>query len=167
MEGTSIAKYFNRIYACEFHYNTNGNADWPAQVVNYSTKTQFFFRISKGALDLHDDSVVNSYVPATSRSVPYTNMIYIGDGLTDVPCMKLVRDRGGESIALYHGKNKDRVEKLLLENRVGFICPANYSKNTELDNTVKKIIDKMVIADELAREHEKQFNEAKEQKEGK
>ena len=81
--------------------------------------------------------------------------------------MKLVRDRGGESIALYHGKNKDRVEKLLLENRVGFICPANYSKNTELDNTVKKIIDKMVIADELAREHEKQFNEEKEQKEGK
>ena len=166
MEGTAIAKYFKRIYACEFHYNTNGNADWPAQVVNYTTKTQFIFRISKGALDLHDDSVVNSYVPSASRSVPYTNMIYIGDGITDVPCMKLVRDRGGESIALYHGKNKDRVQKLLLEKRVGFICPANYSKNTELDNTVKKIIDKMIIADELAREHEKQYNEAKEQKEG-
>lgn len=166
MEGTAIAKYFKRIYACEFHYNTNGNADWPAQVVNYTTKTQFIFRISKGALDLQDDSVVNSYVPATSRSVPYTNMIYIGDGITDVPCMKLVRDRGGESIALYHGKNKDRVQKLLLEKRVGFICPANYSKNTELDSTVKKIIDRMIIADELAREHEKQYNEAVEQKEG-
>lgn len=163
MEGTSIAKNFKRIYACEFHYNTNGNADWPAQVVNYTTKTQFIFRISKGALDLYDDSVVNSYMPMHSRSVPYSNMIYIGDGLTDVPCMKLVRDRGGESIALYHGKNKERCQKLLLENRVGFICPANYSKNSELETTIKTIIDKMKIADDLGREHEKQYNEAKAQ----
>ena len=163
MEGTSIAKNFKRIYACEFHYNTNGNADWPAQVVNYTTKTQFIFRISKGALDLYDDSVVNSYMPMHSRSVPYSNMIYIGDGLTDVPCMKLVRDRGGESIALYHGKNKERCQKLLLENRVGFICPANYSKNSELEMTIKTIIDKMKIADDLGREHEMQYNEAKAQ----
>lgn len=163
MEGTSIAKNFKRIYACEFHYNTNGNADWPAQVVNYTTKTQFIFRISKGALDLYDDSVVNSYMPMHSRSVPYSNMIYIGDGLTDVPCMKLVRDRGGESIALYHGKNKERCQKLLLENRVGFICPANYSKNSELETTIKTIIDKMKIADDLGREHEMQYNEAKAQ----
>lgn len=163
MEGTSIAKNFKRIYACEFHYNTNGNADWPAQVVNYTTKTQFIFRISKGALDLYDDSVVNSYMPMHSRSVPYSNMIYIGDGLTDVPCMKLVRDRGGESIALYHGKNKERCQKLLLENRVGFICPANYSKNSELETTIKTIIDKMKIADDLGREHEKQYSEAKAQ----
>ena len=156
-------KNFKRIYACEFHYNTNGNADWPAQVVNYTTKTQFIFRISKGALDLYDDSVVNSYMPMHSRSVPYSNMIYIGDGLTDVPCMKLVRDRGGESIALYHGKNKERCQKLLLENRVGFICPANYSKNSELETTIKTIIDKMKIADDLGREHEKQYSEAKAQ----
>ena len=160
IEGTPIAKYFKRIYACEFHYNTNGNADWPSQAVNYTTKTQFIFRISKGALDLYDDSAVNSYMPTTKRSVPYSNMIYIGDGLTDVPCMKLVRDRGGESIALYHGKNKDRVQKLLLEKRVGFICPANYSKGSELEFLIKKIIDKMVIADSLAREHELQFDQA-------
>jgi hypothetical protein len=81
--------------------------------------------------------------------------------------MKLVRDRGGESIALYHGKNKERVQKLLLENRVGYICPANYSKNSELDATVRKVIDKMAIADELAREHEKQYNEAIEGSKGK
>lgn len=160
IEGTPIAKYFKRIYACEFHYNTNGNADWPSQAVNYTTKTQFIFRISKGALDLYDDSAVNSYMPTTKRSVPYSNMIYIGDGLTDVPCMKLVRDRGGESIALYHGKNKDRVQKLLLEKRVGFICPANYSKGSELELLIKKTIDKMVIADSLAREHELQFDQA-------
>ena len=161
MEGTPIAKHFKRIYGCEFHYNTNGNADWPAQVVNYTTKTQFIFRISKGALDLYDDSLVNSYMPMHSRSVPYSNMIYIGDGLTDVPCMKLIRDRGGESIALFHGKNKNLSQKLLLEKRVGFICPANYSKNSELEITVKTIIDKMKIAEDLEREHEKQYEEAK------
>lgn len=161
MEGTPIAKHFKRIYGCEFHYNTNGNADWPAQVVNYTTKTQFIFRISKGALDLYDDSLVNSYMPMHSRSVPYSNMIYIGDGLTDVPCMKLIRDRGGESIALFHGKNKSLSQKLLLEKRVGFICPANYSKNSELEMTVKTIIDKMKIAEDLEREHEKQYEEAK------
>ena len=161
MEGTPIAKHFKRIYGCEFHYNTNGNADWPAQVVNYTTKTQFIFRISKGALDLYDDSLVNSYMPMHSRSVPYSNMIYIGDGLTDVPCMKLIRDRGGESIALFHGKNKSLSQKLLLEKRVGFICPANYSKNSELEITVKTIIDKMKIAEDLEREHEKQYEDAK------
>ena len=166
INGTPIAKEFKKIYACEFHYNNSGNADWPQQVVNYTTKTQFIFRISKGVLDTMDDKRLNSYTRESERTIPYRNMIYIGDGITDVPCMKLVRDRGGESIALYHGKNKDRVQKLLLEKRVGFICPANYSKNTELDNTVKKIIDKMIIADELAREHEKQYNEAVEQKEG-
>lgn len=160
IEGTSIAKNFKRIYACEFHYNTNGNADWPTQVVNYTTKTQFIFRISKGALDLYDDSVVNSYMPAASRSVPYNNMIYIGDGLTDVPCMKLVRDRGGNSIALYHLNEKERVLKLLREKRVDFVCPANYSKNSELETKIKMIIDRMAIADTLAREHENQINEA-------
>ena len=161
MEGTPIAKHFKRIYGCEFHYNTNGNADWPAQVVNYTTKTQFIFRISKGALDLYDDSLVNSYMPMHSRSVPYSNMIYIGDGLTDVPCMKLIRDRGGESIALFHGKNKSLSQKLLLEKRVGFICPANYSKNSELEITVKTLIDKIKIAEDLEREHEKQYEDAK------
>lgn len=160
MEGTPIAKYFKRIYACEFHYNTNGNADWPSQVVNYTTKTQFIFRISKGALDLYDDSAVNSYMSPTRRSVPYQNMIYIGDGMTDVPCMKLVRERGGESIALYHGNNKERVQNLLLENRVGYVCPANYSKGSELETLIKTVIDKMVIADELAKKHEIQFEEA-------
>lgn len=158
MEGTDIAKYFKRIYGCEFHYNTNGNADWPCQIVNYTTKTQFIFRISKGALDLHDDSVVNSYMSMRDRSVPYTNMIYIGDGLTDVPCMKLIKDRGGQSIALYH-KNKERVQKLIHEKRVNFVCPADYREDSELDLTVKCIVDKIIADNELARLHEEQKEE--------
>lgn len=161
MEGTPIAKYFKRIYACEFHYNTNGNADFPSHVVNYTTKTQFIFRISKGALDLYDDSVVNSYMSVTERSVPYSNMIYIGDGLTDVPCMKLIRERGGESIALYH-KDKQRVQKLLLERRVSFCCEANYEEGKELDTTIKQVMKKMAIQDALSKKHDRQVREIKE-----
>ena len=162
IEGTSVAKKgaFEKIYASSFYYNERGVAEWPAQVVNYTNKTQFLFRIEKGVLDINDPGVNDYFRPAEIR-VPFRNMIYIGDGLTDVPCMKLIRDRGGESIALFHGKNKSLSQKLLLEKRVGFICPANYSKNSELEMTVKTIIYKMKIAEDLEREHEKQYEEAK------
>ena len=102
IEGTSIAKEFKRIYACEFYYNKSGNADWPKQVINFTTKTQFIFRISKGALEQLDDQKLNSVMDNDDRRIPYRNMIYIGDGMTDVPCMKLVTMRGGEAIAIYH-----------------------------------------------------------------
>lgn len=156
MEGTPIAKYFKEIYGCEFHYNTNGNADWPTQVVNYTTKTQFLFRINKGALDVNDHTTVNTYIPQSERKVQYRNMIYIGDGLTDVPCMTLVKERGGESIALYHGQKIDRVANLLLEDRVGFICNANYTKDSELELLIQRVISNMVTKDKLIVEHEMQ-----------
>lgn len=161
MEGTSIAKYFKEIYGCEFHYNTNGNADWPTQVINYTTKTQYLFRINKGSLDVNDNTTINTYVPHSERKIHFRNMIYIGDGLTDVPCMTLVKERGGESIALYHSKHKDRVSKLLLENRVGYICNANYTKDSELETLVQRIISNMIIKDDLIKEHENQIEDAK------
>ena len=140
INGTSIAKEFKRVYACEFHYNNSGNADWPQQVVNYTTKTQFIFRISKGVLDTMDDKRLNSYTKASERTIPYRNMIYIGDGLTDVPCMTVVKDRGGESIAIYHRGEKQTAEKLLREKRVTFMCKADYSQDSQLESIVKKII---------------------------
>ena len=161
MEGTSIAKYFKEIYGCEFHYNTNGNADWPTQVINYTTKTQYLFRINKGSLDVNDHTTINTYVPHSERKVHFRNMIYIGDGLTDVPCMTLVKERGGESIALYHGQHKDRVAKLLLENRVGYICNANYTKDSELECLVQRIIFNMITKEDLIQEHENQIENAK------
>lgn len=156
IEGTPIAKYFKRIYACEFHYNTNGNADWPSQAVNYTTKTQFIFRISKGALDLYDDSAVNSYMPTTKRSVPYSNMIYIGDGLTDIPCMTMLKKQGGKSIGVYVAKHKERVQQFLVDDRVNYVCPANYKENSYLDKTVKLIIKSTCLISELAYLEEKQ-----------
>lgn len=159
IEGTPIAKYFKRIYACEFHYNERGNADWAQQAINYTTKTQFIFRISKGVLDKMDDYTLNSYVSEDDRRIPYRNMIYIGDGLTDVPCMTVVRTRGGESIALYHKKERNKVYKLIKENRVGYIARADYSVGSELETIVKEVIHKMAINDHLSKLHVAQLTE--------
>ncbi|HPX20557.1 MAG TPA: haloacid dehalogenase-like hydrolase, partial [Bacilli bacterium] len=150
IEGTSIAHEFKRIYACEFHYNERGNAVWPRQVVNFTTKTQFLFRISKGVLDVLDDLTLNSYMSDEDRRIPYRNMIYLGDGITDVPCMKLVKQYGGQSIALYHGDDMTKVHKLLGENRVNYICNSDYRKGSELEKIVKLILTRMAITNKLA-----------------
>ncbi len=161
IQGTEIAKYFKRIYACEFHYNERGNADWAQQAINFTSKTQFIFRISKGVLDTSEDYVLNSYVAPDDRRIPYRNMIYIGDGLTDVPCMTVVKSRGGESIAIYHQDELDKAHKLILENRVGYMAFADYSEGSKLEKIVKQIINQMTINDRMARLHADQFQEAK------
>lgn len=159
IQGTSISKYFKRIYACEFHYNERGNADWAQQAINFTSKTQFIFRISKGVLDTSEDYVLNSYVAPDDRRVPYRNMIYIGDGLTDVPCMTVVKSRGGESIAIYHKDEREKAFKLIKENRVGYMAYADYSEGSDLEKIVKQIIEKMAINDKMARLHVDQLAE--------
>ena len=150
IEGTPIAKEFKKIYACEFHYNERGNADWAQHAVNFTTKTQYLFRISKGVLDVLDDVKLNTNMADDERRIPYRNMIYLGDGITDVPCMKLVKQYGGQSSAIYQKKHKSKVEVLLRDERVNFICEADYTEGSELDNIIKLIIQKMAVVDELA-----------------
>ncbi len=150
IEGSSIYNSFKKTYACEFLYDINGVAVWPKNVVNFTTKTQFLFRINKGVLGISDDKKLNTYVPMEERRIPFRNMIYIGDGLTDVPCMKLVKESGGQSIAVYKRGRKNTAAKLLTENRVNFITEANYSEGRELDMIVKTIIDKMSVVDRLS-----------------
>lgn len=157
IEGSEIEKHFKEIYACEFHYNENGVADWPLLSVNYTAKTQFLFRINKGVLDISNDYDLNKYVEDDDRSIPFRNMIYIGDGFTDVPCMKLVKVNGGYSIAVYKKRQKQKVEDLLIHNRVDFIALADYSENNELDCIIKKIIDKIVIVSGLISTNRKQI----------
>jgi 2-hydroxy-3-keto-5-methylthiopentenyl-1-phosphate phosphatase len=107
IEGTKIAKngVFEKIYASSFYYNDHGVAIWPAQVVNYTSKTQFLFRIEKGVLDINDPGV-NEYFQPEEIRVPFRNMVYIGDSDTDIPCMKLVNSYGGHSIGVYNADNK-------------------------------------------------------------
>ena len=155
IEGSSIKDCFKSIFACEFLYDENGAAVWPKTDVNYTNKTQFVYRINKGVLDVANDVDLNRSMPDDSKRVPFCNMIYIGDGLSDVPCMKMMKAYGGYSIAVYQ-KRDSKVEALLNRDRVDFIYPADYSDGTGLDMTVKNIIKKMAIADKLTAENSSQ-----------
>ena len=155
IEGTPISKCFKSIFACEFLYDENGNGVWPKTDVNYTNKTQFVYRINKGVLDVANDNDLNRSMPDDSKRVPFCNMIYIGDGLSDVPCMKMMKAYGGYSIAVYQNKDS-KVEDLLKKGRVDYIYPADYSENTGLDITVKNIIRKMSISETLYDEYTKQ-----------
>lgn len=151
IEGTSISKYFKSIFACEFLYDENGNGIWPKTDVNYTNKTQFVYRINKGVLDVANDNDLNRSMPDDSKRVPFCNMIYIGDGLSDVPCMKMMKAYGGYSIAVYQNRDS-KVEDLLKNDRVDYIYPADYRDGTGLDTTVKNIIRKMAVSDILFNE---------------
>lgn len=143
IEGSSIFKHFKEVFACEYLYDENNVACWPKNAVNYTTKTQFPFRINKGILDISKNEELNTYTPEEQRPVPFKNMIYIGDGLTDVPCMKLIKLNGGHSIAVFTDGNKASVESLLEHQRVDYILPADYSKGSALDNTIQAILKKL------------------------
>ena len=152
IEGTEIAGEFDKIYASSFCYDEDGVAVWPAQVINFTNKTQFLFRISKGVLGINDDAV-NDYFPPDKMRVPFRNMVYIGDSETDIPCMKLVNSYGGHSIGVYDpvSGNKDRVYKLIRENRIKYFAPADYTEGAELDGLIRGIIDKTAETDKLER----------------
>ena len=130
---------------------------WPKLAVNFTAKTQFVYRINKGVLDVSDDKTLNDSMPDDSKRVPFTNMIYVGDGLSDVPCMKMMRAYGGQAIAVYQETNRPGVEDLLAKGRVDFIFPADYSEGTVLDTTVKDIIRKMAVTDRLWEENAQQL----------
>ena len=144
VEGCAIAKYFEKIYACTYLYDNQGEACWPAVVVDYTKKTQFLFKISKGVLEVSDRVRVNEYMPEEERPVPLDRMIYFGDGETDVPCMRTVKAEGGHSFAVYGNEKKREVaEQLLAEGRVNFACEADYSENGEIMKIVRHILDKV------------------------
>ena len=159
IEGSGICHEFKKVYACEFLYDAEGLASWPKLDVNFTNKTQFIYRINKGVLDVSDDRTLNSSMPDDSKRIPFTNMVYIGDGLSDVPCMKMMRSYGGQAIAVYQDSNRQGVEELLSRRRVDFIFPADYREGTDLDLTVKNVIRKMSIADALAEENACQFRQ--------
>lgn len=149
VEATSIAKEFKAIFGCEYIYDEEGEAIWPKVMINYTQKTQYIFRISKGLINDNDDKKINE--KTQSRRIPYNRMIYLGDGLTDVPSMIVVKENGGNSIAVYKKGERDKVVHLFEDERVNFICKADYSENGELDKVVKLILDGIVIDDSLTR----------------
>ena len=153
IEGTPIGKEFKRIFACSFLYNQEGEAEWPGVAVDYTAKTQFLFKINKGILSVRDNKKVNESQLEEKKRIPFPHMIYFGDGETDVPCMKIVKMFGGNSIAVYNPnipRKKNTARRLLRQQRVNFITPADYTKESRTYEVVCSIIYKIKIDFDLA-----------------
>lgn len=161
IEGSEIAKEFKAIYACEYMFNDSGEVVWPKVTINYTMKTQFMFRISKGINSINDDYGVNKKVKREDRRVLFRNMIYLGDGITDVPCMRLVKDKNGKSIAIYKKGNKDKVASLLKDGRVNYIALADYSKDSELEKIVKLQLEYLALVNKMEEKEMKQLSSIK------
>ena len=146
IEGSPIAHEFENIYACSFLYNIDDIAYWPGVAIDYTAKTQFLFKINKGIREVSDNSKINKFIPEEERPVPFTRMIYFGDGETDIPCMKMIKEHGGHSIAVYNRDDTDKkltALQLIRDNRVNFICAADYRKGKEINMVVKRILNKI------------------------
>lgn len=147
--GSRIAHEFRKVFACRYIYDAAGDAIWPAAAVNYTTKTQYLFRINKGVDVYWDDSEVNRWIPMHERPIPFERMIYLGDGDTDIPSMKMVRHQGGHSIAVFdpkqwaEGKAQTKAYNLIAEDRAHFVVPADYREGEQLDVTVKGILGRI------------------------
>ena len=159
IEGTKISKYFKEIYASEFIYDENGVAIWPKISVNYTTKTQFLSRINKGVLDISNDELLNKQMLVENRRISTKNMIYVGDGFTDIPSMRMTRENGGYAIAVYQNNSKEIVKNLLKDNRIDFYAKADYNEKSEIDFIVKTILQNISTKDKLKKFHNEQKNE--------
>lgn len=152
IDGSPIAKEFKHVFAGSFLYNDKGEAEWPGIAVDFTAKTQYLFKIQKGIFSSRDAEKVNESLADESKRIPFTNMIYFGDGETDVPSMKLVNMFGGNAIAVFdpsRPKKKEAARKLLKQGRVNFITPASYTKDSRTYRLVCAIIDKIKADNEL------------------
>ena len=149
IKGTSIADEFKKIYACTYAYDSNGKVLWPSRVVNYTMKTQYLFRINKGVLTETNDEDLNSSTPETEKYIPITNMIYFGDGSTDVPSMKVVQQNGGVTVAVFGDGSQAKAEQLYADKRANFVVKADYSKGSKVEKIVQGIIDSLETRNKL------------------
>ena len=149
IDGCPIRDAFRHVFASKFVYDRDGVAIWPAVGVNYTTKTQYLFRINKGVLNHYEHERINRFTPDDVRPVPFDRMIFLGDGDTDVPTMKMMHTKGGFSIAVYDPRNskrdQDKIYGLISEDRVNFVAAADYREGSPLDLIVKGLIGRIAI----------------------
>ncbi len=145
LEGVPIRKFFKQIYASEYHFNQYGIATFPKLLITDTSKTQFLFRINKGKESLAES--INEHMPESARPIPFQNIIYIGDGMTDVPSMALTKKSGGHAIAVFNpkmAKTKETCVRLLDAGRVDFIAPADYREASKLAGRVELLLDSVI-----------------------
>jgi len=147
IEGSPIAKNFKGIFASRYMYNKSGEAEWPSLAINYTTKTQFLFRINKGINNVWDNDAINAFMPEPERPIPFPRMIFLGDGDTDIPAMKMTTHYGGHSIAAYdpnrNSRSLEKIHRLISDGRVDFVAPADYSENSHMDVLLKGILGRI------------------------
>lgn len=147
--GSSLAKHFSHIWASKCVFDEDGNAVWPGLAINYTNKTQYLFRINKGIDNSWDNEAVNRWIPAKSRPIPFSRMIFFGDGDTDIPAMKMVRHQGGYSVAVFDpssfsdAKSQEKIYKLIAEDRVHYVAPADYAEGTQLDVVTRGVLSRI------------------------
>lgn len=149
VEGSKIFNEFSNVYACEFVFDDDGNAIWPKHAINFTQKTQFYFRVAKGALDINDDDGVNQ--KTAELRIPLSNIVYIGDGLTDIACMALVKANKGTSIAVYPNEKSLFAKKLKEDGRVNYAVLADYSKGSDLETALHLTIDNIALKNKIAK----------------
>ena len=145
LEGVSIKRHFSRIYASEYYFNHHGAATFPQVVITDTQKTQFLFRINKGKENVSDS--INEYMPEVERPIPFQNILYLGDGLTDVPSMTVTRKNGGHAIAVHKPQVSKSIavcKTLLKAGRVDFFAPADYREGKMLEGHVQTVLDLMI-----------------------
>ncbi len=148
VEGSSIYDEFTSVFGCEYYFDEKtGEPVWPKLAINYTQKTQFLFRIAKGVKDITDDDSVNKKV--SGLRIPYKNIVYLGDGMTDIACMTLLKQNGGKSIAVYPEKEIEKVKKIYEDGRVNFICRADYSSGSDLEKVLHLIIDSAALTRQI------------------
>lgn len=147
--GTRIYQHFTQVFGSRYRYDELGHADWPAVAINFTSKTQYLFRINKGVDNSWNNEPVNRWIPTADRPVPFSRIIYLGDGDTDIPSMKMVRHQGGHSIAVFDPERwakrelQQKVYNLIAEDRAHFVVPADYQDGSQLDITVKGVLGRI------------------------
>jgi phosphoserine phosphatase len=146
IEGSPIAQHFERIYASAFMFDAAGDAIGPALAVSYTSKTQFLFRINKWTLEEWDEVAINKVLAKDDRPVPFDRIAFFGDGVTDIPIMRLVTDQGGAAVAVYNPastKSMTAARDLREDGRADLAGPADYSDGAPLDRLAQNLITEM------------------------
>lgn len=160
IEGTSIYSYFEAVYACRYMYDENGVACWPAVAVDFTQKTQFMYMIQKGVKKVSDNGDINRHKDDSEKPIPFQHMIYFGDGITDIPCMKMLKQNGGYSIAIYQEEKEQNNSRkphtacdLAERNICDFACEADYTENGPIYHTVLSILERMASQEKYLETH--------------